>query len=364
MITTFFKKIFTSRIVLFIFLAIFISAIPLIASAHEVYVLTGSEIQKGMDTTAFSGWSVVVNDLRHFIFWAFIGIFIVCLVFFISISRTLEGLLDPFLVKLRRYAPVVSRITIGLSFYAAAYYQAVFGPELPIAATFGSYHAFITATLVLIATMITFGYHARLASLVALVIFSIYTYHYGWYMITYTNYLGEIIVLLILGAHRVGFHSHADKVGRGMWGFFGKLADYLAPYSFMILRICFGISLLYASLYAKFFHNILALQVASLPLAGHASSLASVLGFEPHFLVMGAGIVEIIIGLFFLFGIEIRFTALFLEFWLTLSLLYFGEIVWPHLILIGIPIAFMFYGYDKKSLEGYFFKDITHEPVL
>jgi hypothetical protein len=65
-----------------------------------------------------------------------------------------------------------------------------------------------------------------------------------------------------------------------------------------------------------------------------------------------------------IFGIEIRFTSLFLEIWLALSLWYFGETVWPHLILIGIPIAFIFYGYDKYSLEGMVFKDPKRQPML
>src|SRR3989338_2370258 len=117
-----------------------------------------------------------------------------------------------------------------------------------------------------------------------------------------------------------------------------RFTDRLKPLAFPILRICFGVSLIYASLYAKVLHNNLALQVASLPLAGHEYSLAQYLGFEPQFLVLGAAIVEILIGLFFVLGIEIRFTSLFLLFWLSLSLLYFSDTVSPHIILIGIPI--------------------------
>jgi len=173
-------------------------------------------------------------------------------------------------------------------------------------------------------------------------------------MLTYTNYLGEILVLLILGAH----HAAHPKAGES-W-----LAKRLAPYSFLVLRVFFGISLLYASLYAKILHNNLALMVAELPLAGHASSIAQVLGFEPHFLVLGAAIIEILIATFFILGIEIRFTSLFVLFWLSMSLWWFGETVWPHIILIGIPIAFICYGYDKYSLEGWLLKKGAREPVL
>jgi hypothetical protein len=44
--------------------------------------------------------------------------------------------------------------------------------------------------------------------------------------------------------------------------------------------------------------------------------------------------------------------------------LFFGEVVWPHIILIGIPIAFFVYGYDRYSVEGYFLKHGDCEPIL
>jgi uncharacterized membrane protein YphA (DoxX/SURF4 family) len=147
----------------------------------------------------------------------------------------------------------------------------------------------------------------------------------------------------------------------------GRIATSLAPYSFLILRVCFGISLMYASVYAKFIHNNLALDVANstgliASIVPHAHTIAEYLGFEPHFLVLGAGILEVVIGFFFIFGLEVRFTALFIEFWLGLSLWYFGEVVWPHVILIGIPIAFLCYGYDTYSLEGWLMRKAQPPP--
>lgn len=333
-------------------------------SAHEVYVLSQDAITAATAAPPFSSVDVLIEHLDEFIFWAFIGVLTVFVVFFASISRVLESALDPFLMRLRPFAPVVSRVTIGLSFLAAAWFQAAFGPELPLPALFGAYTPLVTGLLVTIGILITLGYFTRTAALVAFGIFLVAVWKNGSYMLTYASYLGEIVVLLILGGHRAAIHADASRPGRGFSGFLGRIAERIAPYSFIILRVAFGISLLYASLYAKFLHNMLALDVAVLPLAGHAYGLAHYLGFEPHFLVLGAGIVEIVIALFFILGIEIRFTALFLEFWLALSLFFFGEVVWPHLILIGIPIAFMLYGYDKYSLEGRFFRTDDREPVL
>ncbi|MHB1162975.1 MAG: hypothetical protein ACYCZZ_00370 [Minisyncoccota bacterium] len=336
---------------------------PALAFAHEVYVLPQSAVQQALQTPSFSEWQTIFANLNQFLFWGFVAALLIFVVFFVSISRRLERIFDPFLAKLPPYAPVITRVTIGIAFVAAAYHQALFGPELPLGATFGGHEGIATALLVIIGLMITFGFYARVAALGAFAFFGIELWLHGIYMLTYANYLGELILLLILGAHQLSFHNKQhDKERMPKW--FRRVKEKFTPYAFLILRVTFGVSLFYASFYAKILHNNLALMVATLPLAGHTTSLAHVFGFEPHFLVLGAAIVEILIAIFFILGIEIRFTSLFLLFWLSLSLLYFGEAVWPHVVLIGIPIAFIFYGYDKYSLEGRFFKKNGREPVL
>ncbi len=334
------------------------TVIPSVASAHEVYVLPPSIVAQAIATPAFSEWNTILTNAGQFSFWGFITALIILIVFFVSISRRLEHILDPLLQKLPPYAPVISRITIGLSFLSAAYHNSLFGPELPLLATFGGASTFVKASLVVIGVLLTIGWCTRTAALAALSLFVIEICAHGVYMLTYTNYFGELLLLLVLGADLIAFRREDRSILHAPpWTL--RMKTTLTPYAFPILRVAFGISLLYASIYAKVIHNNLALDVAY-----RYPSLVHFFGFEPHFLVVGAAIIEILIGLFFILGIEIRFTALFLLFWLSLSLWYFGEAVWPHVILIGIPIAFIFYGYDTYSLEGYFFKRSDSEPVL
>ena len=330
-------------------------------SAHEVYVLSPDQITQAVGMPAFNMFDVVVANFHQFVFWAFISILTVFCVFFISIMRFLEHALDPFFIKLRPYAPFVARVTVGLSFLAAAYYQASYGPELPLVNTYGYLTAYITVILVAIGLLTIIGLYARIAASIALAMYAIAVYFHGWYMLTYINYLGEIIVLLVLGAHNLSIDNYFLKkqpVPKKQNVWLQKVSDFIAPKSFAILRVCFGISLIFASAYAKIIHNNLGLfTVIKYHLDAH-------LGFEPHFLVLGAAIIEILIGTFVILGIEIRFTSLFFEFWLILSLSFFGEVVWPHIILIGIPIALIMYGYDNNSVEGYFFRKKKYEPVL
>ncbi len=322
---------------LLIFLGIF--SVFSIAGAHEVYVLSPAEITQAIGTPPFNMIAVVAQNLGEFTFWAFISVLVVFIVFFSSISRWLEKKFDPFFVKIKKYAPAIARVTVGVSFLAAAYYQASYGPELPLAPAYGIFTPAVTVVLVVIGLLIIFNLWTRWAALIAFCLFCYAVYRNGWYMFTYTNYLGEIIVLLL--------SIEVMKVGKK-----------LSKYGFLTIRVCFGISLIFASAYAKVIYNNLGLFTVE------KYHLDKILGFEPHFLVLGAAIIEILIGTFIILGIEIRFTSVFFLFWLTLSLLFFGEVVWPHIILIGIPIALICYGYDKYSIEGYFFKRDGREPVL
>ncbi len=314
-------------------------SIPGAAFAHEVYVLSPQEIQIAIHTPSVPIMSVIREHLAEFIQWAVFGAVVVLAVFFISIIPALTRRASPFFAKTKPWGPVISRVTMGVSFLAAAYYQASYGPELPLAGIYGAWAPLATAVLVVIGVLIIIDKWVRPAALVALAMFAVTVWFHGWYMLTYANYLGEIVVLLMLGA---GVHAAKEKVSR----------------SFAILRVLFGTALIYASFYAKILYANLALDTVN------QYHLTNYLHFTPHFLVLGAAIVEISIGLFFILGIEIRFVSLFFLFWLTLSLVFFGEVVWPHLILIGIPIAFFFYGYDRYSLEGYFFARDGREPVL
>ena len=117
-------------------------------------------------------------------------------------------------------------------------------------------------------------------------------------------------------------------------------------------------SVVYAAVYAKFLHANLTLSTIE------QYHLLNFFHFDPLFVVLGAFIIESLIGIFFIVGIAIRWTAIFFLFWIGLSLLYFGEAVWPHLVLIGLNITLILHGYDRYSLEGRLFKRRLLEPVL
>lgn len=337
-------------------LLIFLSA-PLLAKAHEVYVLTPEEIDELTKLPPISYVEIFNTYLSETIIWALLVGLIIVTVFIISISVKLEDKFDKHLVKLKRFAPFIARVTVGIAFIMCAYHGALFGPELPFADLFGRWEQFMQVVIFAIGALMVLGIHSRVAGLVGVAIFSIAVYKEGLYMLTYLNYLTEFLVLILIGGHKftISDTKHA-------WWKITKFLNYLASrygeFAFLILRVGFGVSLIYSAVYAKILNNQLSMAVVE------NFDLITVFGLPAEFIVFGAGIIEILIGLFFILGIEIRFTAIVINVFLTLSLFYFGEAVWPHIVLIGIPIAFFCYGYDKYSLEGYFFKKGNREPIF
>jgi len=56
---------------------------------------------------------------------------------------TLENTFDKYLIKLKKYAQFIARITICLSFIACGYNSALFGPELPFELLFLAQGTFV-----------------------------------------------------------------------------------------------------------------------------------------------------------------------------------------------------------------------------
>ena len=326
---------------------------PVVVSAHEVYVLSTETIASDIATTSPNPFVMIAQQPRLFAFYGMIGVILVSTVFAMSITHFFERVFNPLLNKLKSWAAPIARITLGACLIASAYHFALFGPELPLE-QFGTFGLLMQIALYVTGVLCLLGLWTRTAGIIALGIFLTGVIKYDTYMLTYANYLGEICIAIILGSgrysldHWMGWHQQLFK----------STARKFEPYAFPLLRILFGISIVYAPLYAKLWHSQLALDVVS------KYNLTNFFHFEPLFFVLGAFIVEILIGLFIMFGFEIRHTALFFLFWIFLSLLYFGEAVWPHLVLIGVLVSLFCHGYDRWSVEGYLFKHGTREPVL
>lgn len=328
---------------------------PLIASAHEVYVLDPATVQRAMAVQSPNPFSAITGNEGTFFFWGFVTFVAFSTALAASIFRPFERRLDPLLYTLKKYALPVARITVGLCFIAFAYSGNLYGSELFLSQGFGSFAPALQCILAILGITATLGVATRLTGAGMLTIYAAAYWVFGSYILTYTDFLGAALLITILGG---GLYSIDSRLGKEPLHIIARLTSSLRPYAFPLARICFGWGVLFASVYAKYLHSELAYQVVV------QYDLTRFFPFDPLFVVLGALIIEFISGAMVLLGIAVRWTLIFLAFWLTLSLIYFQELIWPHGILFGLAIALFLHGYDRFSLQGVFFKKSSYEPVL
>ncbi len=347
------------RLIAFILGILTLIAAPIAAAAHEVYVLSPQEISQALTMTSPNPFTAVPGQELRFLGWGTLVAILVLIVLSVSISPLFERVFDPILYRLKKYAPFIARVTFGLSLFASGYYGAFFGPELPLSSLVpASVAPLAGAALMSIGILIVLGFLTRFLAFLMVCAFAYSVVLFHWYMLTYVNYLGEAILFVLLGSGKWSL----DRAFSFMWnieGVFIRWARGMERYSFLILRILFGTALFFASFYAKFIHSNLALDTVN------DYHLTNYFPFTPLFLVLGAFIIEALLGFCFAAGFEVRFAAIFFTTFITLSLLFFGESVWPHLILFGVAGSLFCHGYDKYTLEKVLFqRKRKGEPIL
>ncbi len=318
--------------------------------AHEAYVLTHTEVEQALSMTSPNPFTALAAEGGRFALWG-LGIgTIAILIFFISFNPSFERVCGPFLMRLKKYAPFIGRMTLGAALLASGYYHAAFGPELPMSGN-------VSLVLMFGGLFIMIGFLSRLVAALGILFFVVLISQYQVYMLTYLNYVGEMILVLILGGGTWSIDRVAPII-KGVESRLQAVAKRWERYSFLILRLCFGAAIFFASFYAKFLHSNMALETVA------DYHLTHYFPFTPLFLVLGAFIVEAIIGICFFIGLGVRFAALVFIFFLILSILFFGEAVWPHIILFGVNLALFTHGYDKYTVGALLQGRREGEPVL
>ncbi len=331
-------------------------AFPGFALAHEVYVLDAETVAAGIAAVSPNPFTAYVGNEFNFFFWGFVSFVTFSTILFASLFRVFEKVLDPALFYLKRWAHPLVRVTVGTCLVSFGIAGKLYGTEINLQDLFASWSTVMQGLLILGGAAVIAGIYVRTVATLSIAVYAYSASMLGWYVLTYTDHLGGYLLLLILGA---GSWSLENLLRRGHIS--PSLRSHIqpfVPFAFPAMRILFGFGIMFAAIYAKFIHSELALNVV------HQYNLMAYFPFDPLFIVLGALIIEFLAGLMMLLGIEIRWTGLFLIFWLTLSLLYFQEAVWPHVILFGLGLAIFFHGYDRYSLEGRFFKGRGVEPTL
>lgn len=318
------------KLLIFASLLVGIVLVPVGARAHEAYVLDHAFFwQQMMLPYSTHAVDALKSPANVALTLKIVGSVLLLLVlnFFFRRSRVGQHL-NRTLERLAKFGPLFIRVAIAAAFYESAASWSFLGPELSIHQM--SLAWLIRATLYAASIMIALGLFTEVAGGAALIAFTLGYFTFGAYLSTYLNYLGEIVVLLLFG-------MRTWSVDRWLFGSRVWLQRW-KKYDTTIVRICYGAALIFAAITVKFLHPALTVQVIT---QWHLTQFHWLFPSDPLLVALGAGLAECAIGFFILVGFETRLTVIISLFYITLSLLYFRELVWPHLMLYGISLNLM-----------------------
>jgi len=301
-------------------------------NAHEAYVLSKEQLEEGLRRVSFDSFAAFQSPQNIKVAVSVgLGVAIALGLSFLfrrsKSGRCFYRALDT--GSLHRVAPLVLRLALAASLFFSAFSGSFFGPELPLNAL--PFSETIRIALFAISGFLALGLLTEVMAFIALLILGLGVFVYGLYTITYAHYLGEIIALFLFGS---GLFS-LDKVVSIRKEFVPSLKRYEET----IIRIFYGIALSYAAVSVKLLHPLITETVIN---QYHLTRLYLLFPHDPLFATLGAGLAELAIGLFIIIGFELRFTVAVSLFYLILSLLFFREAVWPHLMLYGISFYLLF----------------------
>jgi uncharacterized membrane protein YphA (DoxX/SURF4 family) len=299
-------------------------------------------------------WRGVIGDhLTEAFFWVAILTTVVTLVLLISITRTFERWLDPLLFRIKRFAPYIMQTAFGVGLVLSAYYGSFLGPGLELVDVFATYTSAVQWMFFLGGVMLIFGLYPRLISFAVLLVALPLAFQHSAHILQHAIYIGEAGTIFVFGG---AYHTFSAAT-KNVPGLTKEIRLHLHKYKFAVLRIFFGLSIIVAALYSPL------LTPSNLPTAVVNSSLVTHFPNISFFLIAVTA-VEVLLGLFFIVGFEIRFSSLAYLAFLVFSVVFFQQAVWPHVIMLGTPLAMFIHGYDKYTVGGWLFGRGNLEPIL
>jgi len=327
----------------FLLFFVFLFSVCTSVSAHEAYVLP----LDGFWTTMSGPFSNIAfdafknpNNVKITLMIVVSVVIALGLNFAFRLSPVGQKL-DAFFERFSHLGPHFVRISISIALIFSALSSSFLGPELSINSF--SNPIFVKGALLVSGVLIAFGFLTEIAALTAILLFIYSLFVFGSYVFTYLNYLGEFIVLLLFGMRVFSLDKYV----------FGPLKRlrHFERYETVIVRVMYGLALAFAGITVKLLHPDLTIEVIN---TWHLTQFHWLFPSDPLLVTFGAGIVEMVIGLFIIFGFEMRLTVLVSLFYITLSLLYFRELVWPHLLLYGISLNLLVQP-ETLTLDHFFF---------
>lgn len=314
---------------------------PLMVSAHENYVLTKAQINADM---AYKGLNVFssLKDWGNLQVALAVGIgsLIAMILYFLFQQSRAGQVFDQTLKKAEGFGHVVLRFALGASFIFSAYTNSYLGPEislqtLPIA-------AIIKPALYILGALMILGLWSEIVGAASLIILLMATWVYKDYMLTYFNYLGEFIALLLYGSRIFSL----DKIIYKTKEWSEKYKDY----ELALIRITYGISIMYPAIIYKLLHPEVIIDIVN---RYHINQFHWLFPHDPLLIALGTGMAQVAVGICLILGFETRVNTFITFSLMALSVLFFKETVWPHFILLALALYLLINNGGNFSLDHY-----------
>jgi uncharacterized membrane protein YphA (DoxX/SURF4 family) len=268
-------------------------------------------------------------------------------------QRSKQGeLLDKRLRKGGDVANAAVRIVLGISLIFSAYSHVFLGPEIPLSSIPGGQGPYLEIMLYILGALMVLGLFSRAAGAGAMIIILLTAIAYRDYMLTYFNYFGEFAALFLFGSYVISLDRLRDmkKV----------VAKKIEQWEVLILRVTYGISILYPAITIKLLHPVIMVEIVN---QYHLNDIWWLFPRDPLLISLGTGLTQIIIGLAIIIGFETRLSA-FITFTLyIMSILYFKEAVWPHYILLALSGYFVVNNGGDWTIDSWLAKRRTSRLV-
>lgn len=313
--------------------------LPAIAAAHEVYVLDKEDWRQGL-AAAPVNLLAALNDPGNLTLALTIALCaMAALVVAIAITQSRLGQkVDDYLLREADIGRLILRIALAAALFIGAQSSAVLGPEIRIVDL--PLPQLISYLLYALSALTLVGWLTEQAAAVLIVIYGLVVYTYGAYALTYLSYFGVFLGLLLFGAGRYSIDRHFSKDP-------AKHTSHTADLEALMIRVAYGLAFIYTAVSVKFLHPAVSLAVVN---HYDLTQFHYLFPSDPILVVLGAGIVECVIGLALILGLQVRLIIFFSLFHMTLSLFYFGEAAWPHLVMYGVS-AYLIYTNGGRLLS-------------
>jgi uncharacterized membrane protein YphA (DoxX/SURF4 family) len=315
---------------LFVLAATFL--LPFTASAHVRYIANDAEVAEygGSDMQAFLE---PATQTPYIIMIVVTAVVVIGLYWALSRAKFMRRWTEHMVTvseSYKTFIPWIVRLSLGIALLGAGVSGTLLSPVLPG----GELLSFIQ---ILLGFFLLAGFLVGPSAVATLALFGVALFR-DPYLIGSFDMLALILALLVLDSRRPGVD---DIVGIPDFTHIKALRKFLPT----ILRGGIGIAMTYLAIVEKILNPHLSAFVAE------TTKLVDVIPVSSAMWTFSAGIIELVVGLFLLFGIKTRLTAVIALLVLSLSFFYFGEDVSSHITLFGTLSAVFILGGGPLSVD-------------